>query len=680
MNKMLISFFVLIEIIALSTSIYTILRRKCDSISGSFCYSMIIIMAIFSTSIQIFFLLGKPGLYFIFDIALIVFSFFHILKNKGRVRNDALNIFKFLKEQKLILFIFLPVLILLFLQAFLLPPGNSDSMVYNLARVPMFQQAQSLFLENYSFIHQAAFPVGFDILPFLFLRFNSDFGLAIFSFLSYMVIISGTFSITASFFDKKLALRVALIIASLTELVLQSTSTKNDIPCAAITVVIFLAGYSFLKNRDILDVYLLMVSSLWGLTIKSYFGGFLLPFLVLFTILLIKTLSFKRLREYFGSLKIKLHYSALLPLGLIICMTFFYGNNIKQFGGVWGEKRLVKANQNNEGILGGTLNAGRYLIQSAEIPVKYGYKINELHDRFLNNKKTAGVRDKQKKVDLADKTFLDEDYSWYGPLGFFLILPVIILAIVFTKGYIRMVGVSLVLYFIIISFQLAWMPWNSRFFALFFAGSGLCIAFVFNTYLNSPPKNKVIGHLKLWGTRLIILTAIYGLYSAALQGNGKLTVPQYQSSNLFYNMYAASTDAFQIRSGQSRTQWLDWWSRVVARKHHYEKFYPPQMLETFITKIEKGKKVLMMGYFAQVFPLLYSRPDLDITVSTYDKVTLDHKNYYLAKPEHYQVVRDHFDYLVAINKNIKKFGLYKNIGAEENIFYSLKGAIYKIKR
>ncbi|HLP60584.1 MAG TPA: glycosyltransferase family 39 protein [Candidatus Deferrimicrobium sp.] len=684
MKSMLISFLVLVEIMVLNAGIYVLIRQRCTSLSRSFCYAAVLTLATLSTLIQVFFLLGIPRFYFAADVAVIVFSFYHILKNIGVLKKDASGFFNFLKVYKLILFIFLPIVILLFLQTFLLPPANSDSMVYNLARVPMFQQAQGLFLENYSFIHQAAFPVGYDILTFLFLRFNSDFGLAIFSFICYMILIAGTFSLAASFFNKKLALSVALVIASLTELILQSTTTKNDIPCAAVAMVIFLAGYSFFKNRGTVDFYLLIVCSLWGLTVKGYFGGFLAPFFLVYMIFLMKTLSFKGLKVYLKayatSLKMKLHYSALLPLGLLVCMVLFYGNNIKQFGGIWGEKELVKSNQNNDGILGGVLNAGRYLVQSAEIPVKYGYKINELHDRFLQGHKNAGMRNRQGKIDLADKTFLSEDYTWYGPLGFFLVIPAIIFAIFFAKGYIRIVGLTLLLYFIIISFQLAWMPWNSRFFATFFAGSGLCIAYVFNRFLGSTTKFRIIDRFKAWGAWLIILTAVYGLYSTALQGDRKVTVPQYQPGNLIYNLYAAGTGALHLHPGRAKTGWFDWCASVVARKSHYEKFYPPHMLDTFTSQIEKGKKVLIMGYFAQVFPLLYSRPDLEITVATFDRVTLNHQDYYLANPGHYRVVRDHFDYLVIINKDIKKFDLDTNIQAEENIFYSLKGSMYKVKK
>ncbi|MEO1593307.1 MAG: hypothetical protein AAFU71_18740, partial [Cyanobacteria bacterium J06632_22] len=83
----------------------------------------------------------------------------------------------------------------LFLQAYLLPPSSWDALVYHLPRVLVWEQNHSLFLRDYSLPHQAVFPVGSDILFHLFLRFHLDYGLGVFSWLFYGVIICGTYAI-----------------------------------------------------------------------------------------------------------------------------------------------------------------------------------------------------------------------------------------------------------------------------------------------------------------------------------------------------------------------------------------------------------------------------------------------------------------------------------------------------
>jgi len=668
----LVSFLIVIEIIAFILGIFLIIRKRGDSIPMSFSYSAVLTLATLSLSIQFFFLLGIPGVYFFFDIAIIVFSAFHIINNKDIIKKDTQRVFNFLKKNKSVVFLMIPILTYLFLQAFLVPPGNMDSMVYNLARVLMFKQEGSLFLENFSPMHQAAFPVGYDSLSFLFLRFNSDFGLATFSFMSYIIIIIGTFSFVRCFYDKKMGVNISIIIASLTEIVLQATTTKNDIPIAAVVVVIFLSGHHFIISRKSLPLYVLIVSLLWGLTIKGYFAGFALPFILFYSILLIKNFSFSGLFKLISINRIKFNYKFMLPLGLIICMTVFYGNNIKRFGTVFGEKKFVQCHQNKDGLLGGMINAGRYLLQSAEIPLKYGYKINEIHDNFLKENKSKGMLRKIKKIDLAGKTFISEDHSWYGPLGILLIIPSIFYCACFGKGYIRVVSLTLLSYFIILSYKIVWMPWNNRFFSLFFAGSGICIAAVFNRFLH---KNKgVIKGLK----GFIVLIAIYSLLSATLQNDRISTIPKYGSVNLFHNLYKLGSGVFNRNSPGKRC--FPWLKYISDRKSHYERYLPKGMLNAFISSVGKGKKVILMVSFAPIFPLLLLRPDLDITVSKGGWVTLNNKAYNLNKKKDYMYIREKYDYIIFININMKKFKICEYSQDEDQVFYSKKGSIFHFKR
>lgn len=82
------------------------------------------------------------------------------------------------------------------LQAVILPPANYASMTYNLARVLLFEQDGSLFPSSWTTTRQFMHPVGSDILAHLFLRFGTDYGVGVFSFLAYPVIGFGTYALT----------------------------------------------------------------------------------------------------------------------------------------------------------------------------------------------------------------------------------------------------------------------------------------------------------------------------------------------------------------------------------------------------------------------------------------------------------------------------------------------------
>jgi hypothetical protein len=634
-------------------------------------------LATLSLSIQVLFFPGLHQVYFLFDILIIVFSVYQVIHNRDVIKRDAQIVSRFVKKEKLLVFILLPVLIYLALQAFLLPPGNLDSMVYNLARVLMFKQQGSLFLENYSYFGQPSFPVGVDLLSFLFLRFNSDFGLGIFSFISYLIIIVGTYSTVSCFYNKKTAVTIAIIIASLTEIVLQATTTKNDIPAAAAAVVIFLAGYNFIISRRPVHLYIVIVGILWGLTIKVYFAGFALPFILFYTAFLIykrENFSFRGLLSHIALSKIKLNYKyCIIPIGLILCIFFFYGHNLKKYGNMFGAKAPVARNQNQDGVIGGVLNLGRYIIQAAEIPAKYGYKITEIHDGFLKEYKSKGMKNKKLKIDLSSKTYLSEDHSWYGPLAFFLIIPAIAFSVLVGKGYVRVVSLTLAFFFLFISYKVAWMPWNSRYFSLFFAGSGICIAYVFNRFLN---KNKrVIKGIK----GFIILIAIYTLLSAALQNGRSRTIPGFASTNLFYNLYKYGSGV--VKGKRPAKKCFAWLGKVSNRQFHYETFYPGNMLAAFISSVGRDKKVLVQGYFVPVFPLFFTRPDLEITVSGLGLVFLDNKPCSLSRKSDYMTVRANYDYIVFLTKDVKKFkDIYRHIRDEEQVFYSKAGSIFRFKK
>jgi len=128
-------------------------------------------------------------IYYVFDVIIFTVSFYYIFMNKSVVLSTFYESLKLYKRHKLIFSILTSVFIYLFLQALLLPPSNFDSMVYNHAGVLLFKIEGDLFLDNYMNFTQVAFPIGYDILSFLFLRYHTDYGLAVFSFLSYTVIV-----------------------------------------------------------------------------------------------------------------------------------------------------------------------------------------------------------------------------------------------------------------------------------------------------------------------------------------------------------------------------------------------------------------------------------------------------------------------------------------------------------
>lgn len=668
--KLLLSLLVVMEIAAFILAIYLQRRKTCAAVSRSLAYAAILALAALSLFIQISFLLGAPGLYVLADLAVIAFSAYQLIRNRVTLRADAARMRYFYEANRGLFLLLTPLIAYLFAQAFLASPNNGDSMVYNLARVLMFRNESSLFLQNFSTPQQAVFPIGHDLLSFVFLRFHSDFGLAVFSFIDYLVVVAGTYSLVASYFGRKWGTTVALLIASLTGLVLQATTTKNDIPCAAAAVVVLLAGRHFLLRRESTDLAMLAVGLLWGFSIKTYFAAFALPFMLLYVLLFVRTHSLSGLRQIASVQRIRPGYAIILPFGLLVCMVFFYGGNMKRFSSAFGDKPFVDQHRNRDGLAGGAINAGRYLLQAAEVPTRFAPLLRKAHDRLLGKNRFKGMRDRHDASGMSfAASFVSEDYSWYGPLGLFLVFPCIVWAAVFGSGYIRLGSLALLIYFLAVAFQIAWMPWNGRFFSLFFAASGLSVAYTLSRFRSG--RQRIIRGL-------VIVLAVYGLLSATLQNNLKMTIPPYGSVNLVYNLCRLGVD---VAGGRPLPGgWQPWIGTVTDRASGYRRFFPPGLFDTFCHTLERNRRVLIMGHFIPVFPLLFSRPDLDVTVSRLSRVVVDGCEYDLAAPADYAVVRARYDYVVILTKDVREFGMYEWLRREEMPYYSKSGAIFLLRR
>ena len=394
MINFIFSSVVIVEVFICIVGLYCIFREKGLNAAESYCYSVILIFALYSLSIQIFFLLKIHQFYYIFDLCLVTFFSFQVWKNKQFLSLTCEEFVQFYKGNRSIVSLLILVLSYLFLQGILLPPSTWDSMTYNLARVLMFQGEGTLFLKNVTNFAQATYPWGYDILSFLFLRFYSDFGLSLFSFLSYTIVIVGTYGLVNKIFNNVyVSLTSAFIIASLKEIVLQATTTKNDIPMAAVTVICFLAGYNFFRSFKYIHLYIMSVAILFGLSVKGYFLGFMMPFLFFYLLLLVKEYSPKKLLHAVKSLTEHRKTPLVLPLGLFFCLTVFWVNNFSSYGNISGESAFVEMHINKDGILGGVVNVGRYMLQAADLPEEFGGDIlTTIHNKVLGKYQSITTR------------------------------------------------------------------------------------------------------------------------------------------------------------------------------------------------------------------------------------------------------------------------------------------------
>jgi hypothetical protein len=653
------SFFILIEIFIFIMGLFVIFKKMALLSTESYCYSVTLVFAIYSLSIQIIFLLHLQGFFYIFDCCIFTFSLYQIWRGKTYISLALQELIHLYKQQKFILSLMICVCFYLFLQVLLLPPNNWDSMTYHLSRVLLFQQEGSLFLKNFIRNAQATYPWGYDILTFLFLRF-----------LSYTIIVVATYALVNKFFNNTtLGLTTCFIILSLKEIILQATTTKNDIPCAAIAVICFLAGYNFYRSSKFIHLYIMIVALMFGVTAKSYFALFLLPFLFFYSFLLFKKFTFTKIMSSLISMKIFDAVLLILPAGLITCFMVNLGNNLIHYGNIYGETNTyLEKVLNHYGIVGCCLNMLRYLLQSIDPPLQFIRNIlDNFHETILGKYQFIAVM-KPMLFSMSWGKMPHEGYAWYGPLGFFLIIPSILFTALRGKGYIRLIPLSLLAFFALFSYRIVWLP-HSGYFSLFFAGSGVCVAFL----LQSFSKYKYFSYLRLL---IVFISSVTLLYTSLFNTHKPFT--DMNALKTFSKRIIELDPHYIIEKILDPSSLVFCWMRYAKdRTAYYDmQFTSTVVLHTFCNALESGKRVLLIGESETwVFPFLVKRPDLAITVARPDHIYLEGKIYNINEQKDYLFLKKRFDYLLCCTANLNEV-ISNSLQREKRLFYVPHTTLY----
>jgi hypothetical protein len=481
----------------------------------------------------------------------------------------------------------------LFLQALLLPPSSWDALVYHLPRVLLWEQNRSLFLREFTIPQQAVFPVGSDILFHLFLRWQTDYGLGLFSWLAYLVILVGTYALVRPRVSPAIALTTAIILASLPEIVYQATGTKNDILLAAAALGCVIWADRWRQYPTIEPIFGLWLTVCFGIAIKTSFVLFAGFFGLLWLSLVMQRGQ--------GLLLVRLliHHWArvagvLLP-ALVLSQVWLFWDNHHQFGHWLGPTDFAFINQNNDGLFGAIANLIRYSLQSIHLlrPVDqlwaslWGWSLTGALQTFYDSL-LAPLLGKAGFAEIAkDQSFEivwepREYVSWFGPMGIFLIVPAVFWCVFKEKGLPRVMGLVTILLVLAISYKIGWSPWKSRFFTLVFTCSGLCVA-MFLKHLN--PNQWWLSSLRWLSVAILLYASLYNY-----------TKPMIPASSFYLgreNIWVAS----------------DWTrDRLI-----YDHLARGQQTEYVSQALSTAQRVAIVGY-DHYFSLMFYNPDLEFVL------------------------------------------------------------------
>lgn len=650
------SFISLIGIFAVILSLYGLFRKERFSFLESFSFSVMAGLNTISAVNQLIFVLNLTHAGIICDVFILLSCVLPLGLVRGRIYKDFRSLWIKCKKNKsnTIAWILLPGFMYLLLQAILLPPNNFDGMTYNLGRVMIFINENSLYPENFSTPRQVQFPFGWDILYFTFLKHYGDLFLGLFNFLALLVIISGVLRLFSLIRPDGSSWIPLLVVSSLVAVVLQSTSVKNDLALGGIAICLYLLAHRLIYSPSKKSWILLISLSIFGLNIKTYFIGFVCPALII----ILATVYYKYdRREYFRSIFLKSDVIGLLSVLLIaagLLHLITYGkllyNNYTLWGAIFGDPASLNPWRNSDGFYGMMANAFRFIVQSVNLPARMGGGL--ISDRILNmiplEMQHVGSY-REMPVNLAPNAaspFASEEFSWYGPIGNIFTIPAFFYCLIKCRGLARLVSAVSLVFMVIILYSLAWNIWVQRFFIVIFVGGALCISIFFED----------IGRKRRWCLLFIQFVGILSFYYAVLFNFSKPFINIYEITYKVMKYYGKS----DLQNFKLKEEGLDYpgawvlpWAKPILNRNAYvELHYFSEVLGPIKSVIPRDSSALFLttedGW---VMPVLLALPERNVTVGRINMVIIQGKIVTPSSSVGGGLIRGNFDYLLLIGED-----------------------------
>ena len=384
-------------------------------------------------------------------------------------------------------------------------PHNWDSMTYHLAQIPYFLQQNSLVHFGADYWAQDVHPKNASLLKiYMYLVTNrSENLMQLVQFFSYIISGISIYGISRLIGgDKFQSIIAALIFSLLTESLMESITTQNDMVITALTGVIIY--FMLLWGKSLAWKYLLLTGLAVGfsLGVKSSFLLVLPSVAIIFLYLLYiaNQTKVQKLQSF-----ILISVFSILSI-IILALPSGYIENIQDYGHPIGPKH-VRSGHSFEGksfeyiMDNGSKNILRFgfdFLSLDGLPPKQVFNltqksIQKIPKELLSvfNINIEGKKGCRVPYRYANQTSMaHEDSSSWGLFGFTLIFLSIFLSLIgFIKSkFIRVFSVATVIFILVQSFVGPYDPWRGRYFliaTIFAVPTLIGLLNIKNKFLNS---------------------------------------------------------------------------------------------------------------------------------------------------------------------------------------------------
>jgi hypothetical protein len=461
----------------------------------SFCHSGWLSLCFIYLIYKILFLLKIPGYSLYFDLILDSLLVTYIFKRSKSLEESFMRSITFLCAQSIstklvVILIAIPLLYGLAL-ALLLSPTTIDVNAYHESRILLMQQESTYFLEKFNDICEVAYGLGYDLILHNNLRFGEDRGLGIYGYISFLCIIGLLFN----FFNDKETKEYwyflpAILFLGLIEPIYQSFSAKNDLPGALACLASFHLFMRWRKSPSKEQIFLSVLAITWAVACKKVYLAFALPMLILWL------WEWKKYNLIMSLSRKQLLLSTIVLL--FVSPAFIYLYNVILWGSWTGPADFVEQNKNQSIVLGTIGNFFRYSLEIFHFPefidVWLNNNFNITTVEWLNQLWTTLFNPFFGKHGEGNWTFLVQwgqfEDSWFGPFGFILFAGFLLTTFKKKNTHQKYSYFLSIFILLIICNQLAWRPFNDRYFSLFFIL--LAISHTKISLINSIPLLRII--------------------------------------------------------------------------------------------------------------------------------------------------------------------------------------------
>jgi Dolichyl-phosphate-mannose-protein mannosyltransferase len=336
-------------------------------------------------------------------------------------------------------------------------PNNWDSMSYHLSRAAAWYQHGMIGHIPAHTERENAFPPNGEVLSLFTMIFaHTDRFTALPQLVSELALLVAIFGISRRLgFNRSEAAFASLIFATLSEVALQATTTQNDLVVAACTVV---AAY-FLLGRNRVEIALagLAIALALGTKLTAVFAG---PVLLLLAFALLP----RRLIVTFV-LAVVVAFAALASPG--------YARNLRDYGSPFGPPSVLTKWEATRTTSAVAATVGRVLYRFIDFSGVQRQSFSPPERLDASIYVPTVIHGKRRPISYPQSFFLvngraDEDYSYFGPLGAFLVLPLAFGYLVAwsrsrtvkTKG---LLALALPLYLVTLALAYSYNEWIGRF-------------------------------------------------------------------------------------------------------------------------------------------------------------------------------------------------------------------------